>query len=115
MYKIMKSTNNGIDELELDGLEKGCWIDIVSPSPEELHEIADATGIQMDFLSAALDDEEKSRIERALFYRRIILLPFVWNPTPSLLIFRPTIINCSALLKRRAFCSRYFINPQRYT
>ena len=63
MYKIMKSTNNGIDELELDGLEKGCWIDIVSPSPEELHEIADATGIQMDFLSAALDDEEKSRIE----------------------------------------------------
>lgn len=63
MYRIMKSTNNGIDELELDSLEKGCWIDIVSPSPEELHEVADATGIQMDFLSAALDDEEKSRIE----------------------------------------------------
>ena len=63
MYRIMKSTANGIDELELDSLEKGCWIDIVSPSPEELHEVADATGIQMDFLSAALDDEEKSRIE----------------------------------------------------
>ena len=63
MYRIMKSTNNGMDELELDSLEKGCWIDIVSPSPEELHEVADATGIQMDFLSAALDDEEKSRIE----------------------------------------------------
>lgn len=63
MYRIMKSTNTGMDELELDSLEKGCWIDIVSPSPEELHEVADATGIQMDFLSAALDDEEKSRIE----------------------------------------------------
>ena len=63
MYRIMKSTNNGMDELELDSLEKGCWIDIVSPSPEELHEVAGATGIQMDFLSAALDDEEKSRIE----------------------------------------------------
>ena len=48
MYRIMKSTNNGMDELELDSLEKGCWIDIVSPSPEELHEVADATGIQMD-------------------------------------------------------------------
>ena len=47
MYRIMKSTNNGMDELELDSLEKGCWIDIVSPSPEELHEVADATGIQM--------------------------------------------------------------------
>lgn len=43
MYKILKSTPNGIDELELEQLEKGCWIDIVSPSPEELHEIAAAT------------------------------------------------------------------------
>ena len=34
MYKILKSTPNGIDELELEQLEKGCWIDIVSPSPE---------------------------------------------------------------------------------
>ena len=63
MYKILKSTPNGIDELELEQLEKGCWIDIVSPSPEELHEIATATKIQLDFLTAALDEEEKSRIE----------------------------------------------------
>ena len=49
MYKILKSTPNGIDELELEQLEKGCWIDIVSPSPEELHEIAAATKIQLDF------------------------------------------------------------------
>ena len=63
MYKILKSTPNGIDELELEQLEKGCWIDIVSPSPEELHEIAAATKIQLDFLTAALDEEEKSRIE----------------------------------------------------
>ena len=33
MYKILKSTPNGIDELELEQLEKGCWIDIVSPHP----------------------------------------------------------------------------------
>ena len=59
MYKILKSTPNGIDELELEQLEKGCWIDIVSPSPEELHEIAAATKIQLDFLTAALDEEEK--------------------------------------------------------
>ena len=35
MYKIMKSTENGLDELELSGLEKGCWIDVVAPSEEE--------------------------------------------------------------------------------
>ena len=63
MYKIMKSTENGLDELELAGLEKGYWIDVVAPSEEELQEIAAATKIQMDFLTAPLDEEEKSRIE----------------------------------------------------
>ena len=63
MYKIMKSTETGLDELEIDRLEKGCWIDVVAPSEEELQEIAVATKIQMDFLTAPLDEEEKSRIE----------------------------------------------------
>ena len=53
MYKIVKSTDNGLDEMELDRLEKGYWLDIVAPSEDELLEIAAATGIQMDFLSAA--------------------------------------------------------------
>ena len=63
MYKIVKSSDNGLDELELDNLEKGYWLDIVAPSEDELQEVAAATGIQMDFLSAALDEEENSRIE----------------------------------------------------
>lgn len=63
MYKIVKSTDAGLDELEIDRLEKGCWIDVVAPSEEELQEIAAATKIQMDFLTAPLDEEEKSRME----------------------------------------------------
>ena len=63
MYKIVRSTDNGLDESELDQLEKRYWLDIVAPSEDELAEVAAATGIQMDFLSAALDEEEKSRIE----------------------------------------------------
>lgn len=63
MYKVVKSTDAGLDELEIDRLEKGCWIDVVAPSEEELQEIASATKIQMDFLTAPLDEEEKSRIE----------------------------------------------------
>ena len=35
----------------------------MAPSEEELQEIAAATKIQMDFLTAPLDEEEKSRIE----------------------------------------------------
>ncbi len=63
MYKIVKSSDNSLDELEIDFLEKGSWIDAVAPSEEELQEIAAAANIQMDFLTAALDEEEKSRIE----------------------------------------------------
>lgn len=63
MYKIIKSTDQGIDELEIDSLEKGCWIDMSAPTKEELQEVSSAAGIQMDFLTAALDEEEKSRIE----------------------------------------------------
>lgn len=63
MYKVTKSTNQGLSELEIDHLEKGYWLDIVAPTDEEMQEIAQATDIKMDFLSAALDEEEKSRIE----------------------------------------------------
>lgn len=31
MYKILKSTPNGIDELELEQLEKGCWSTLSVP------------------------------------------------------------------------------------
>lgn len=63
MYKIYNSTTTGMDELELENLSKGSWINVVSPTSDELSEISAKTGIQMDFLTAALDDEEKSRIE----------------------------------------------------
>ncbi len=63
MYSIYKSGDNGLEELELEQLEKGCWLDLTAPDEEELKEVAAATGLQMDFLTAALDEEEKSRIE----------------------------------------------------
>ena len=63
MYKILKSSNTGVDELDIEDMEKGSWIDIVSPSAEEIDEIAKATQISKDFLTAALDREEKARTE----------------------------------------------------
>ena len=53
MYKIYKSCADGVDELMLDQLEKGIWIDVTSPSIEELTEISAATGVQLDYLTAA--------------------------------------------------------------
>ena len=63
MYKILKSSNTGVDEFDIEDLEKGCWIDIVAPSTEEIDEIAESAHISRDFLTAALDREEKARTE----------------------------------------------------
>ena len=63
MYKILKSSNTGVDEFDIEDLEKGCWIDIVAPSTEEIDEITEAAHISRDFLTAALDREEKARTE----------------------------------------------------
>ena len=63
MYKILKSSNTGVDEFDIEDMEKGCWIDIVAPSSEEIDEITEAAHISRDFLTAALDREEKARTE----------------------------------------------------
>lgn len=48
---------------EIDKIETGCWINIVSPKEQELLIVSKKTGVSLDFLRAALDDEETSRLE----------------------------------------------------
>ena len=40
------------------------WIQLINPDEREIDFIASKTGIQTDFLKAALDEEERSRIEK---------------------------------------------------
>lgn len=47
----------------LENIEPGCWINIVAPTEQELVLIQKKTNVPMDFLKAALDDEETSRLE----------------------------------------------------
>ncbi len=61
MVKFYKSSDGRI--CEIDEPETGCWINIISPDDDETEEIMKLTGIEADFLKAALDDEESSRIE----------------------------------------------------
>ena len=63
MYKVMMSTGTGLDEYDIGQLEKGCWIDVIAQTEEELDEIAQATHIYKEYLTAPLDKEEKSRTE----------------------------------------------------
>ncbi len=63
MLKVYKTTNATLNEIEFEQLEKGCWIDLSSPSSEELEQVAASTGVLLDFLTAATDEEESARLE----------------------------------------------------
>lgn len=44
-------------------LQKGCWINMLAPTEDELQEISRMLEIDLDFLKDPLDSEERSRIE----------------------------------------------------
>ncbi len=47
----------------VDRFEKGCWINLIKPTEEEINLVANQTGVLMDFLRYPLDDEEIPRLE----------------------------------------------------
>ena len=55
--------NDGKAMVELDAPCEGCWINLSDPTPEELSRVEEVTGVLPDYLQAALDEEERSRIE----------------------------------------------------
>ena len=48
---------------EVNEIKKGCWINMVSPSENEIKEVCEQTRITDDFIKYALDYEEKARID----------------------------------------------------
>ena len=66
MLKVYKSVCEAcaqLQELTVDTAEKGTWFNLINPTPSELEIVAEATHVPMDFLKAALDEEERSRTE----------------------------------------------------
>lgn len=63
MLNIYKSNCETLLELKLPNLEKGSWINLINPTPEELTNVAELTGVPLDQLKAALDEEERSHVE----------------------------------------------------
>lgn len=63
MIKIYKTdvVTNKTTEQEI--IEKGCWINMVSPSEKEIYKVCQEANISDDFIRYALDYEEKARID----------------------------------------------------
>ena len=48
---------------QLDAVEEGCWVNLTYPSEDELKTVSAILGVELNFLRAALDEEETSRID----------------------------------------------------
>lgn len=61
MLSFYKTINNAV--VKVDTISEGCWVNVVSPSLEEINYLTDELKLDCDFVSAALDEEESSRVE----------------------------------------------------
>lgn len=63
MLRICKNDGLNYQELEIDNLVKNSWLNLINPTAEELSIVADYANVPFDILKAALDEEERPRIE----------------------------------------------------
>lgn len=61
MVEFYKTINNKISRI--DALEDGCWVNVVSPSEEEIRYLIEDLELDSGFVRSSLDEEETSRIE----------------------------------------------------
>ncbi|HIH74558.1 MAG TPA: magnesium transporter CorA family protein [Methanosarcina sp.] len=61
MLQIFKSTDTGM--VVLDQVESGAWINLVNPDEREIFYVSENLGIPVEHIKAALDEEERARIE----------------------------------------------------
>jgi magnesium transporter len=64
MLRILKTVTCDLVEIpSIDAVDKGCWVNLVAPTEQELEQVTTKLGIIEDFLKYPLDEEERSRIE----------------------------------------------------
>lgn len=72
MLEIFRTTSAG-EFLTLETIEKDCWVSLTAPSPRELELVSKETGVELDALRAALDDEERARVEFEDEYQMVLI------------------------------------------
>ena len=61
MVEFFKTVDGRVTEIA--EFTEGCWVNMVRPNSDELEQIARAARVEEEFVRAALDPEESSRIE----------------------------------------------------
>ncbi|HDR4316010.1 TPA: magnesium transporter CorA family protein, partial [Bacillus anthracis] len=63
MLNIYLTDRNGKLQ-EVEEMQKGCWINVLHPTEEEIQYLVQTLNVDLDFIKDPLDDEERSRIEK---------------------------------------------------
>lgn len=63
MMKIYKTIDEQGFFKEISHIEKGCWINLVAPTVQEINTLVNSIGVREDFIRYPLDLEEKARID----------------------------------------------------
>ena len=71
MIELFKTIDGKIQSVE--EYQNDVWINMTAPTPDEINEVVSRTGVEEEFLLAALDDEETSRIEAEEDQKLIII------------------------------------------
>lgn len=61
MLKIFQTIHD--EAVMIDHFEKGCWINLVKPTEEEIQLLSSQTGVNQDFIRYPLDEEEIPRMD----------------------------------------------------
>ncbi|NLL05912.1 MAG: magnesium transporter CorA family protein [Clostridiaceae bacterium] len=61
MIEIYKTVNNEI--VRTDNYAEGVWVNLVNPNENEIISVSKQLNVEIDYLKAALDEEERARIE----------------------------------------------------
>lgn len=61
MIRYYKTIDSKLEKLK--SFENGCWVNLVEPTQSEIKEISDMFSIDIESIKAALDEEERSRID----------------------------------------------------
>ena len=61
MLTIYKTVENEI--VRTTEMEEGVWVNLAAPTNEEVVEVSERLGVELDYVRAALDEEERARIE----------------------------------------------------
>ncbi len=63
MLRIYNTDLNTNEFHKIQDFEIGCWVNLVSPTMDEINVVSSSLGIKKEFLVSILDDNEKPRID----------------------------------------------------